>query len=218
MYKIKINCTHKNDLTFNYKKIDRFNVNRITKLFKPDTIDYVNKIIILYKTSLYDKKLELQQEYKIKSDNKQLILSLCKRDLTPQELCDFDYNYKQFDKYNREKIIRWICNYNLTNTEINNFMDKYKIYKNKRISKTLEFLCNRELTEDEFKTFIDKMKTSYFKSKNDKLSIQFIRTDTDTHEIIHNLLFNSCNKPPPIEKYHNIKNTSKYATYIIYNK
>lgn len=219
MYKIKINCTHINDLTFNSKKIDKYSTNKIIELFTPTTVDYIDKIILLYKkpASLsYEKNIELLREYKIKNDNKQLIMSICNRELTPQEFCDFDYNYKKLNNYNREKIIKWICEIEITNNKILDFMQKYKIYKcHNRIIKTIEFICNRILTENEFKEFINKMKLSKFESKNNKLNIQFI--EIATNEVIYNLLFNSCNKPIPIEYFHK-KNMSEYIQHTIYKK
>jgi len=95
-------------------------------------------------------------------------------------------------------------------------MQKYKIYKcHNRIIKTIEFICNRILTENEFKEFINKMKLSKFESKNNKLNIQFI--EIATNEVIYNLLFNSCNKPIPIEYFHK-KNMSEYIQHTIYKK
>ena len=48
-YKIKIGCTSKDDLSFDNKSITKYNFNKIHSLLQPNTIDYLDSIIILHK-------------------------------------------------------------------------------------------------------------------------------------------------------------------------
>ena len=51
MYKIRISCTNENELSFNYNKINRETYNEINIKLSPYNINYINAIIILYKTN-----------------------------------------------------------------------------------------------------------------------------------------------------------------------
>jgi len=50
MYKIRIMCTHPNELSFDGKKIKKKSYNNIHNKLQPDNIDYIDAIIILYIT------------------------------------------------------------------------------------------------------------------------------------------------------------------------
>jgi hypothetical protein len=52
-YKIRINCTSQKDLTVNNKKISRISYNNLEN--KPDNIDYISKIAILYEDNFHSK-------------------------------------------------------------------------------------------------------------------------------------------------------------------
>ena len=52
-YKIRINCTSQKDLTINNKKISRITYNNLEN--KPDNIDYITKIAILYEDNFHSK-------------------------------------------------------------------------------------------------------------------------------------------------------------------
>jgi hypothetical protein len=52
-YKIRINCTSQKDLTINNKKISRISYNNLE--YKPDNIDYITKISILYEDNFHSK-------------------------------------------------------------------------------------------------------------------------------------------------------------------
>ena len=49
MYKIRINCTTQNDLTFNNQKIDKKTYDDIIIKLQPYDIEYIHSVIILYK-------------------------------------------------------------------------------------------------------------------------------------------------------------------------
>ena len=49
LYKIKINCTDKNNLSFNNKKINENIYNEIKNKLNPNNDNFIDKIIILYK-------------------------------------------------------------------------------------------------------------------------------------------------------------------------
>ena len=48
-YKIKIGCTSKDDLSFDNKSITKYTSNKIYSSLQPNTIDYLDSIIILHK-------------------------------------------------------------------------------------------------------------------------------------------------------------------------
>ena len=50
-YKIKISCTSINDLSYNNKKISKKNYNKLNLERLIDTIDYIEKAVLLYKNS-----------------------------------------------------------------------------------------------------------------------------------------------------------------------
>ena len=52
-YKIRINCTSQKDLTINNKKINNISYNNLVN--KPDNIDYISKISILYEDNFHSK-------------------------------------------------------------------------------------------------------------------------------------------------------------------
>jgi len=52
-YKIRINCTSQKDLTINNKKINCISYNNLEN--KPDNIDYISKISILYEDNFHSK-------------------------------------------------------------------------------------------------------------------------------------------------------------------
>lgn len=54
-YKIKIGCTSKDDLSFDNKSITKYTSNKIYSSLQPNTIDYLDSIIILHKIIPYKK-------------------------------------------------------------------------------------------------------------------------------------------------------------------
>ena len=48
MYKIRINCSSKNDLIFNYRKIDNKVYDNISIILRPERFDYIYKIVISF--------------------------------------------------------------------------------------------------------------------------------------------------------------------------
>jgi hypothetical protein len=52
MYKIRINCTSEEQLSFDDNKITKYIYDRIHIVLQPDNIDYINDIIILHKNNV----------------------------------------------------------------------------------------------------------------------------------------------------------------------
>ena len=85
-YKIKIPCTHKQDLSYNKKKIKKTNYHELKKVVH--NIEYIEKTLILYKNkkNLTTKTLEF----------------LCKREIDEYEFKNFIKNM-QNNGYSSEK-------------------------------------------------------------------------------------------------------------------
>jgi len=49
LYKIKINCTSKDDLSFDNKKINKKQYNKIHSILQPNNFEYIDSIVILHK-------------------------------------------------------------------------------------------------------------------------------------------------------------------------
>lgn len=84
IYKIRINCTSQKDLTINNKKISRISYN--TLINKPDNIDYISKIAILYEDNFHSKS-------DVNYINKTLEF-YCNRVISEEEFKDFINNLK----------------------------------------------------------------------------------------------------------------------------
>ena len=50
MYKVRIQCTSKKDLSFRNKPINKKTYREIHNAFQPETIDYIDSFVILHKT------------------------------------------------------------------------------------------------------------------------------------------------------------------------
>lgn len=122
-YKIRINCTSQKDLTVNNKKISRISYNNLET--KPDNIDYITKIAILYEDNFHSKSdvnyinktLEFYCNRLISEDEfKDFINNLktngfCSRKQEPKiQLIDnegkiiFNYNYNSVEPFPNNKI------------------------------------------------------------------------------------------------------------------
>ena len=92
-YKIRINCTSQKDLTINNKKISRITYNNLEN--KPDNIDYITKIAILYEDNFHSKS-------DVNFINKTLEF-YCNRLISENEFKDFINNLKMNGFYSRKQ-------------------------------------------------------------------------------------------------------------------
>ena len=92
-YKIRINCTSQKDLTINNKKISRISYNNLE--YKPDNIDYITKISILYEDNFHSKS-------DVNFINKTLEF-YCNRIITEIEFKDFINNLKNIGFSSKKK-------------------------------------------------------------------------------------------------------------------
>ena len=101
-YKIRINCTSQKDLTVNNKKISRISYNNLEN--KPDNIDYITKISILYEDNFHSKS-------DVNYINKTLEF-YCSRVISEEEFKNFINNLKNsgFNSKKKEPKIQLIDN------------------------------------------------------------------------------------------------------------
>jgi hypothetical protein len=101
-YKIRINCTSQKDLTINNRKISRISYNNLEN--KPDNIDYITKIAILYEDNFHSKS-------DVNFINKTLEF-YCNRVILEEEFKDFINNLKMngFSSKKKEPKIQLIDN------------------------------------------------------------------------------------------------------------
>ena len=123
IYKIRINCTSQKDLTINNKKINRIVYNTLEN--KPDNIDYITKISILYEDNFHsktdinfiNKTLEFycsrvisEDEFKDFINNLKLIGFTSRKNEPKIQLIDnegkiiFNYNYNTVEPFPNNKI------------------------------------------------------------------------------------------------------------------
>jgi hypothetical protein len=76
-YKIKINCTSKNDLCFDNKKINKTQYNKINYVLKPNIYEYIDSIIILNKKHIENGFITKTIEF------------LCNKELSENEFSNF---------------------------------------------------------------------------------------------------------------------------------
>ena len=93
MYKIRINCTSQKDLTINNKKINCISYNNLEN--KPDNIDYISKISILYEDNFHSKS-------DVNYINKTLEF-YCNTQITEQDFKNFINNLKDIGFHSKKR-------------------------------------------------------------------------------------------------------------------
>ena len=123
IYKIRINCTSQKDLTINSKKISRNIYNTLEN--KPDNIDYITKIAILYEDNFHSKtdlnfinktlefycsRLISEDEFKDFINNLKTTGFISRKNEPKIQLIDyegkiiFNYNYNTVEPFPNNKI------------------------------------------------------------------------------------------------------------------
>jgi hypothetical protein len=92
-YKIRLNCTSQKDLTINENKISRISYNNLET--KPDNMDYITKIAILYEDNFHSKN---ETNYINKT-----IEFYCDRLITEIEFINFINNLKKIGFVSKRK-------------------------------------------------------------------------------------------------------------------
>ena len=139
-YKIKIGCTSKDDLSFDNKSITKYNFNKIHSLLQPNTIDYLDSIIILH-------KIIIRRDVTTKT-----LEFLCNRELNNVEFLDFidklkNCGFKSTEKRKGKTVIQLIhikTNIVSLNCDFNSLkqMIEYLIYS--------KYKDNKIISDDNF--------------------------------------------------------------------
>jgi hypothetical protein len=116
MYKIRINCSSKNDLIFNYRKIDNKVYDNILIILRPERFDYIYKIVISFEDYY-------TPENTIMFTNKYLDI-ICDRELTNEEYENFIITLNDIGfKCNTDINDDFNFNYILTNIKNPKYLD-----------------------------------------------------------------------------------------------
>ena len=126
-YKIRINCSSKNYLTFNNKKINNKIYDDIIYALNPETIDYIYKIVISYEDYYSpENTIEFTNKYLDIIFNRYINNDEYKSFINNLINIGFKGNYDDTDDYNFNNIINEIKNPKIIINETNDYISRQK--------------------------------------------------------------------------------------------
>lgn len=126
-YKIRINCSSKNYLTFNNKKINNKIYDDIIYALNPETIDYIYKIVISYEDYYSpENTIEFTNKYLDIIFNRYINNDEYKSFINNLINIGFKGNYQDTDDYNFNNIINEIKNPKIIINETNDYISRQK--------------------------------------------------------------------------------------------
>jgi|LakMenEpi03Aug12_release.lakeMendotaPanAssembly.Ray.scaffolds.fasta_scaffold1024034_2 hypothetical protein len=126
-YKIRINCSSKNYLSFNNKKINNKIYDDIIYALNPETIDYIYKIVISYEDYYSpENTIEFTNKYLDIIFNRYINNDEYKSFINNLINIGFKGNYEDTDDYNFNNIINEIKNPKIIINETNDYISRQK--------------------------------------------------------------------------------------------
>jgi len=126
-YKIRINCSSKNYLSFNNKKINNKIYDDIIYALNPETIDYIYKIVISYEDYYSpENTIEFTNKYLDIIFNRYINNDEYKSFINNLINIGFKGNYQDTDDYNFNNIINEIKNPKIIINETNDYISRQK--------------------------------------------------------------------------------------------
>ena len=126
-YKIRINCSSKNYLSFNNKKINNKIYDDIIYALNPETIDYIYKIVISYEDYYSpENTIEFTNKYLDIIFNRYINNDEYKSFINNLINIGFKGNYEDADDYNFNNIINEIKNPKIIINETNDYISRQK--------------------------------------------------------------------------------------------